>query len=623
MRSHNVYQKIKNVTQRYIKWKRESKEKWWGKLCQAASSLVMAVMSVCFLMYRMCREIPFSYEVNDDATVVQILDGSYTGMPDGHAVFVRYPLSWVIQKLYERNPQIPFFHAQTRDMNWYIAVLVILSAVALAAVLFQMMQYFQCNRILLCAAFNLGFVMIWGKCFFNLTFSTVAAFFGCSALLFFGFLRKEVAWRPWNLMMLGLLMTASWCLRKQCFYMVLPFLAVELLTKYHIHFFKSVKPWVVLSFCGILMAGVISLDGHMYASQQWKQYFIYNHARAWLQDYKGFPEYEEEKNFYDSLGIDEAKRNAMARYTYCLVDDFRTEWVEKTYQHCKEKQPESSWKERWASSEKTAQRYLKKMSQTDERLKVFCFYFWIVLIPLGILTVIVRGRRRLGELIRNMFRVGMMAVLVWAEWMYLAMNGRFPQRVEEAIRLLTLSVGLLLTAKLLHMWKDAPFVRWHALLQILLLAVWIHPGVLQRELDDIRGIQEYNLRYASEKSEVLEYCGAHPEALYILDTPSFTKMSRPQDNLRQGNWFMSGSWAAYTPLYHEKLSGAGTQTLGSSFLLRDNVYLITKGKKNVASILGYERREAVQAEIVDEIATSGNYFFEVYKIKGVSGKNGR
>ena len=78
---------------------------------------------------------------------------------------------------------------------------------------------------------------------------------------------------------------------------------------------------------------------------------------------------------------------------------------------------------------------------------------------------------------------------------------------------------------------------------------------------------------------MLEYCGAHKDSWFILDTRSFTKMSRPEDDLHQGNWFMSGSWTAYSPLYTKKLAAAGTDSLGSEFLLRDNVFLITKGKK--------------------------------------------
>ena len=49
---------------------------------------------------------------------------------------------------------------------------------------------------------------------------------------------------------------------------------------------------------------------------------------------------------------------------------------------------------------------------------------------------------------------------------------------------------------------------------------------------------------------------------------------------------MSGSWTAYSPLYEEKLAKDGISNLGTGFLLKKNVYIITKGKKNVLNLLG-------------------------------------
>lgn len=42
---------------------------------------------------------------------------------------------------------------------------------------------------------------------------------------------------------------------------------------------------------------------------------------------------------------------------------------------------------------------------------------------------------------------------------------------------------------------------------------------------------------------------------------------------------MSGSWTAYSPLYEEKLAKDGISNLGTGFLLKKNVYIITKGRK--------------------------------------------
>lgn len=175
----------------------------------------------------------------------------------------------------------------------------------------------------------------------------------------------------------------------------------------------------------------------------------------------------------------------------------------------------------------------------------------------------------------------------------------------------------MLICKLLKQWEGNPFTHIPILIQILILACFLRTDLIPQRLDEIKGVQEYNLVYASEKSEVLTYCGENRDNYYILDTQSFSKMSRPQDDLHQGNWFMSGSWAAYSPLYDEKLEVNHLSGLGIDFLCEDNVYLITKGKKNLSVILGLPDSKEADAEIVDEVMTDNNSFFEVYKIKGI------
>lgn len=604
------YEKYKNKKEKVM-------DTIWYRILDLCVNALLAILAVLPLLTEICRKIPFSYEVNDDATVAQILDGSYTGIPDAHAIFVRYPLSWIMSFLYKKNPQVTIGSWNLSDVNWYVGVIVILEVLALVAVLFRLLNYFHCNRVLICILYDFVFVKLWLPCFSDMTFSTAAAFFGCMGILFFVLESKEEAWRPWNLILLGIFLVASWCLRKQCFYMVIPFLGLELILKYHIHFFKSVKPWVVFSFCGILMAGVVFLNNQMYGSQDWKKYFIYNHERAYLQDYVGFPEYEEASEFYRSAGINENGRNAMAKYTYCLVDNFDIDWVEETYRYVKNQEPEISFTDKMEASKEEARNYLWDKSATDQNLKQYSFFVWFLLVPLFPITLIFCWQKKVGEHILNILSIGGCGLFLCLEWIYLAMNGRFPQRVEEAIRLLMFSVGLMLICKLLKQWEGNQFTHIPILIQILILACFLRTDLIPQRLDEIKGVQEYNLVYASEKSEVLTYCGENRDNYYILDTQSFSKMSRPQDDLHQGNWFMSGSWAAYSPLYDEKLEVNHLSGLGIDFLCEDNVYLITKGKKNLSVILGLPDSKEADAEIVDEVMTDNNSFFEVYKIKGI------
>ena len=587
-------------------------------------NLALACITVLPLIRRICTEIHFTFEANDDSAVQQILDGSFTGRPEAHAIFVKYPLSWVISRLYSVNPRIKIGSLHLKDINWYLAMVIILYSLALTAVLFRILTYLRSCRLLICLFYYLGFLFIWLPCLVRMTFSTSAAFFGCMSLLFLAFCSRQEAWRPWNLLILGILLTAAYCMRAQCLYMVLPFLLLEILRKYHIHFFKSVKPWLTLVFCGLLLTGMVFLNSRMYGSQAWKRYLVYNHARAYMQDYAGFPEYEENRDLYQSLGISENERNAIARYSYCLVDDFSTDWIEDLYQKLK-KDENPSYAARIKEARPAAAEYLKNENQTDPSLKKISFYFWVLIIPLYILTALFCSDYHINKkalfsflrLFRDLIFIIIAGTLVWLEWIYLAINGRFPQRVEEAIRLLTLTVGMIAAGHLLYRWREKKLLYLPVLLQLIPVLLFMNSGIADARLKEISHIQKYYYDYAVEKSEVVRYCGNHPENCYILDASGFTKGSRPFDDLSQGNWFMSGTWSAYSPLYDQKLQDFNADKLGKEFVTRDNVFIITKGRKDLSQLMALPEQEEAEKVIVDEIATSANTFFIVYHVNRI------
>lgn len=580
-------------------------------------NVALSLAATVPLLAAFCKNIPFSYEVNDDAVIAQILDGSYTGTPDAHAIFVRYPLSYVIKRLYADVPSFPYGVQGEAGVNWYVTVIALLVGFSLAAVLFRLLNYFRGNRLLLCFFYDVAFLFLWMPCFFRLTFSTAAAFLGCMCLLFFGFCGKAELWRPWNLCIVSVLGIASYCLRRQCFYMVLPFLVLALLFKYRTDFFRSLKPWVVLTVCSILGAGVLFLNASMYGSAAWKRYLTYNHARAAMQDYTGLPDYEKNAKFYQKIGIDAAGQRAIGSYTYCLYDDFSPEMVEKLYRYQKAKEEKLTMRQKIEDAKKQVGDYFFEKSQAPEALKFAGFYVWLLALPLFFVTLLFYFRAGLSRWLSLLLYGIASAGLLYMEWVYLVMNGRFPQRVEESVRLLTLTVGVLFVCHLLKLWEKNTWIRLPVLLQIVLLALALRLGgtaQIGAQVATLKGTQTVQASSCKEKAEVAAYCGAHPRNYYIFETRSFTKVSGVTDDLHQLNWFMSGSWVAYSPLYEEKLANNDIENLGEDFLLRDNVYVITKGKKNVLNFLGTENTEHLGYEAVDELEVSGNLFFVVYRI---------
>ena len=596
-----------------------------GQLITGTLELVLAVAAVVPLMLRICHTVPFTYEANDDAAIVQILDGSFTGKPEAHSIFVRYPLSWLISKCYENNPSQILKIWEGSPVNWFVVVLASLEIFAMVMVLFRLIHAFSGNRILLCILFDLAIVFFWLPCFSQLTFSTAGGFMGCMGMLYFALESREDAWKPWNLIILMIMLGSAFCLRKQCLYMVLPLLAVILLAKYHINFFKSPKPWITGTVIGAVIMALFVIDGKTYGSVDWKQYLLYNHERAYLQDYAGFPDYEEAEDFYKSVGINETGRDAMASYTYCMVDRFDTRWIHNTYHYVKaEEGTPLPLPERLEEAYGELDRMMGYRQGVPGILTGYAWYMWYLLIPLFILTVIFRWKEGIGEHIVSLLAIVSTGILVLGEWLYLTMNGRFPARVEEIIWLLSFSAGFMLVARLLLMWKEAPFTRIPFLIELVVLVLFLRADPITPQIQRLKGEQEYFLAYGEEKEEILAYCGEHEKNYYILDTVSFAKPSTPYCNTKQGNWIMSGSWTAFSPIYDKKVEEAEIRIdapkrgkLGSTFVKCQEVYIITKGPKYIYRMMGYEEPEDVEAEVVDEIITKNNSFFQVYKVKRI------
>lgn len=606
-----------NTIRQYYARREETEKTLWYRIVNLLASFSMAIAAVIPLMWRIWKTVPFTYEVNDDPALVQILDGSFTGEPEAHSIFVRYPLSWVIARLYQKNPTVHIMGEVFKNVNWYLAVFTLLSAFALTAVLFRILHYFRANRLIICLLFDMAFLLGWLPCFSNMTFSTAAAFMGCMGILFFAFESPDEAWRPWNIAVLAILLTASWSYRKPCFYMVAPVIGVEIILKYNIRFFKSWKPWFFCFLTGIPLLLTMQLDSHMYGSREWKRYLIYNQARAYLQDYSGFPPYEEHKEFYRSIGVNQIIWDAMSSYTYCMVDGFKTDWVEETYSYVKSLEPDKSLPERAGEAVPEARKLMADSEEVNSSLVNAAGYFWLLLIPLFPVTLIFCWDRGILSHLRQLISIAATCVITKLEWVYLAMNGRFPLRVKEAIWLLTFSTGFCLSVKLFGQWREKAFTRIPIIIQIIVLVFFLRADPVSPLISTRAMLQQQKLAAASGKAEVAAYCGRHPDSLFVIDTRAVVRGNNPQDDLRQGNWFLSGSWMSYSPVFTRKLQAAGTDSLGCSFLTRENVYLITQSRKNVAYLLGIEDKDRVHADIVDEFMTSNYTFLKVYKVRSV------
>ena len=333
------------------------------------------------------------------------------------------------------------------------------------------------------------------------------------------------------------------------------------------------------------------------------------------------------------MGEEDVK--AFKGYTYCMVEDFGPEKVHAICEYVSAQHPEEvmnlpgegnvngrirniyKWmRPRVGEAIPLTQEKFRNPGNISEWTKRITCILWESLIPLLLLSLVTVGEKRWKESAVLLLEILSMSLLVAAEWVYLVMNGRFPKRVEITIWLLTFCIGVLLAGRILIRWRDMRWCRLPGLVQIVLIIFFFHYIALPDALISLQAKQLAALTGQTGKAEVLEYCDKHTENRYVLRTTSFTT-STPYDDLHQGNWFMSGSWAAYSPLYEQKLAAEDTENLDIEFLSRDNVYVITQGenrKANIRRMMGRSEDEPVHAELTDTIITIDGTEYLVYKV---------
>ena len=89
----------------------------------------------------------FTYGVIDDPFIATVLNGAYTGTPDAHVVYMKYPLAWILTVLFTWIPSV----------NWHFFLLAGCFALCLFVVNFRIasnvekIRYKVIFMILFCA----------------------------------------------------------------------------------------------------------------------------------------------------------------------------------------------------------------------------------------------------------------------------------------------------------------------------------------------------------------------------------------------------------------------------------------------------------------------------------------
>lgn len=91
----------------------------------------MAVVLLCNIAYfaLMALILPMQYDVNDDVMMCMIANGTYSGTPDGHLVYINVIYGYVLAWLY----------GQTTAIEWYTLSFVVLQILSMSVLCYNLL----------------------------------------------------------------------------------------------------------------------------------------------------------------------------------------------------------------------------------------------------------------------------------------------------------------------------------------------------------------------------------------------------------------------------------------------------------------------------------------------------
>ncbi|MDE7323004.1 MAG: hypothetical protein K2N73_09835 [Lachnospiraceae bacterium] len=625
------------------------------KAVRVCGAIFFTLLLVLFLSV----EFEFYYDLNDDTMIKDILSGAYTGSPSGFCIQMLYPLGWCIALFYKAIPTIPWYGLFLCLCQFGVFYLIALRLLSIMQSTRAKMMALTAEAVLVLGLFLREFVII--------QYSVTAGICMTGAVFLFITTPKtdkpSVFFRK-NLLPL-LLVVLAFLIRTRVCVMLLPFLLLAGLAKWFceekIFTSANFKKYIMLIVTALLcMAAVYSLDMLAYKGTEWSSFRGFFDARTKLYDFYGLPPYENNREFYDSIGLSRESYTLLENYNFALddsIDTWRLEAIvsyqeEMAGQHVdvgtgledtfgfvsKNSVGEAVWLYKNQLFEdlqaigalvsgRTAQLPEDFSSRSVISIAViaaYVIYFCVCLLP-------AEGKLRLAAGLKMAGILTVRCVI----WLYLYMVNRLPDRITIPLLMMELVViaGFGICDMVPKQRVKTAFRAARSLFYILCIvtALIAFNGNLQSVESEYRNRAEADARW----NAMMDYCRKNGNNYYIIDVYSSTSYQGAPysekifsgkgifvDNTYK-NFDVCGGWAAKSPLTRQKLSRKGLKDIqgalcGTKTDNRTKTYFIADADKELGWLIQYyeKRRITIEPKRVDQIRTpSSAIAFDVYELK--------
>lgn len=527
---------------------------------------------------------------SDDAQMRAIASGAFTGHTDGHLVFMKYVLGVFISSLYNVFPEyncygIFFFGLIAGVMVLYCTYFL------------EERSYFQ--AILFAALF----IIIIIPLILELNFTYSAVIVG-SLALFYQIIDNYNSKKSKVIFVLSLWL--CYCIRYEVFFMMLPFLLLDVVYKAILHtsdrkvFIKELaKPYLCVL---ILLLLTVIVEKTAYSSEEWRKFIEYNNNRTQVIDYSDWPGYTENQDMYLKYGIDENKYELLdySRLSISGVDmeSLMNDVVKVLKQ------------------EKTTQAI--KNNLITACYQMYNGFFGKEYSLVNIIIVALLSACLVFGLINNnskyyIWKIILSYIGYLLMWFALVYAGRPIFRVCMSLQLV---VFVFLCGELTCIQRNTVIMKEKKRL-IEWFGVVLVGIVLFNTLNVANDKTVDNKKVLSNQRELSDYCKEYKNYVYFVHGSqyAFDRNNSLKNIAINSNIIYPGGWITNSPLFMEQMQINNVTDVFEDLLKKNNVYYIDNNDKALEKIIAYYN-DAYQNDVkykkIDHIGQEDGIFGVLY-----------
>lgn len=576
---------------------------------------IIAAFFIILLGIVIAFRFDYYYDLNDDLVMKDIVAGVYTGTPDGHNIQMLYPISWLISLCYRI----------IRPISWYGIFIMGCQFGCLFLIAGRTARYFE-SVWSKCAAVAVELVVIGAFFLYELVFTqytVTAALLGATAAFLLYTTEQELPWKEFvrhNVISMVMVIVA-YQIRTEMLLLIFPIICVVGVCKWareeQIFSKDSFKKYLII--IGIILIGMLLSEGInkiAYGSEEWKSFQSLFDSRTELYDFQEIPEYEEHKEFYESIGLKHSEQELLINYNFGFDEKINEHIMASVAEYARENR----------LSGQTFANHLKKSIKTyfymvfSEKEKLPWNQF-IILTYILVFILALSGREY-----SFLWKLPFLACARSVSWLYIIYLNRYPPRITHSLYIMELLVlcGMMLELRkevrkskrnnnMSRILAEAPFV-----VICIFSVIYLSSGVKYVQT-------EYNRREAvnAEYLALQSYCAEHADHVYLLDVYSTVayseKMFTGAANLLV-NYEYLGGWVSKSPVDRDKLKALGISTIEEAACNQNNVYIVSHHvKRDIDWLNSYLQEQGYEKEAkkVNEIINHGNISFDVYQIADI------